>query len=161
MSDLEQELRDAIEAQVDPESQPRLLRALPSLLEGVASWGGPTDEQRNDVFVAAALPRSCIVFAADRWPTYDEAQAAKLSRGDLALALYSNLTCAPNEEVNSNILIALTVLMGPEGVEQQQRDARPIRSGGGVPLLTTLLDRQGNSVAVLVTTVAVPRPTVH
>jgi hypothetical protein len=163
MTDLEQELREAIEAQVDPATQPRLLRPLPSLLEGVASWRGPTSPTpgRDSLYVAAAMPGSCIVFAADGWPTYDQEQAARLSKSDVALALCSNLTCAPNEEVNSNILVALTVLLGPEGVERHQREVQSIHSGGGVPLVAALLDRQGNSVAILVTTVAVLRPTLH
>jgi hypothetical protein len=121
-----------------------------------------TEAGQYDAFVAAAaMPGSCTVFAPDVWPAYDQEQAAKLSKSDLALVLRSNLTCAPNEEVNSNILVALTVLLGPEGVERHQREVQSIRSGGGVPLVAALLDRQGNSVAILVTTVAVLRPTLH
>jgi hypothetical protein len=163
MSDLEQELREAIEAQVDPATQPRLLKVLPSLLEGVASWRGPTSpfSGRDTLYVAAAMPESCIVFAAEVWPTYDEQQAAKLSKGDLASVLCSSLILEPTDAVTSNILTALAVLMGPEGLEQQQRDAQRIRSCGGVPLVAALLDRQGDSVAILVTTVTVLRPTVH
>ena len=163
MFDLEQQLREGIEALVDPEAQPRLLKVLPSLLEAVASWRGPTSPTpgRDSLYVAAAMPGSCIVFAADGWPAYDEEQAARLSKGNLARTVCAILTRAPTREVTSNILIALTVLMGPEGLEQQQRDARRIRSGGGVPVVAALFDRQEKDVAVLVTTVAVLRPTVH
>ena len=133
MSDLEQQLREAIEAQVDPETQPRLLKVLPSLLEGVASWGGPTSPNhgRDSLFVPVAMPGSCIVFAADVWPAYDEKQAARLSKSDLARTVCAILTRAPSDEVNSNILTALTLLLGPEALERQQHDARRIHSGGG------------------------------
>jgi hypothetical protein len=163
MSDLEQELREAIETLADPEAQPRLLKVLPSLLEGVASWGGPTSpkHKQDEVFIAAAMPGSCIVFAADGWPAYDEEQAAKLNRGDLALAVCGSLTRPPSHEVNTNILIALTVLMGPEALERHQREVRSIRSGGGVPLVAALFDPEGDNVAILVTTVAMLRPTLH
>jgi hypothetical protein len=144
MSDLEQELREAIEAQVDPETQPRLLRALPSLLEGIASWGGPApgEHVNDDVFVAVATQDDCLVFVADLWPAYDEQQAAKLSKGDLALTVWDNLIPASSDEGNSNILTALTMLLGPEGLRQQQQEAEQIRSEGGVPLVVALLDRQ-------------------
>src|SRR5262249_54863650 len=91
MSDLEQELREAIEAQAEPAAQPRLLRALPSLLEGGALWRGPTSG-RDRLYIAAGMPGSCIVFAADVWPAYDQVQAARLSQGALALALCASLT---------------------------------------------------------------------
>src|SRR5262249_54288010 len=116
--------------------------------------------EQDDVLVAAALPGSCVVFAANVWPVYDEEQAAR--PGDIARALCANLACAtPTSEVAINILTALTVLLGPEALERHQRDARRIRSGGGVPLVAALLDRQDKDVTMLVTTVAVPRPTVH
>ena len=162
MSDLEQELRNAIDALVDPASRARLLKALPSLLKVVASWGGPTRAQDREVFVAVAMPGSCVVFAADVWPAYDEERAGKLKPGRLVRTLCSNLARAsPSNDVSSNILAAMTMLLGPEGVARQQRDARRIRSGGGVPLVTALLDREGDNVAMLVTTVTMPRPTVH
>jgi hypothetical protein len=163
MSDLERELRETIEALVDPEAQPRLLEVLPSLLEGVASWRGPTPKPgQYDVFVAAAaMPGSCTVFAANVWPVYDQEQAAKLSKSDLVRALCDNLTRAPSDEISSNILIALTMLLGLEGVERQKHDARRVRSGGGVPLVVALFNRQDKDVTLLVTTVGVPRPTVH
>ena len=161
--DLEQKLREAIEALVNPTAQPRLLRALPSLLEGVVSWGGLTSPLpgRDSLYVAAATREGSIVFPAGGWPAYDQEQAARLSRGDLAVTLCTSLTRAPTNDVTSNILTALTVLMGPEAVERQKHDTQRIRSGGGVPLVAALLDPHGNNVAMFVTTVAVPRPTVH
>ena len=162
MSALEQELRGAIDALADPTARARLLKALPSLLEGVASWGGPQKHEQDDVLVAAALPGSCVVFAANVWPAYDEEQAAKLKPGRLVRALCANLArTTPSDEVSSNILTALTALMGPEALERQQQVAEQIRSGGGVPLVTALLDREDDNVAMMVITVTVPRPTVH
>jgi hypothetical protein len=114
VSALEQELRGAIDALADPGGRSRLLKALPSLLEGVESWGGPQKHEQDDVLVAAALPGNCVVFAANVWPVYDEEQAAR--PGDIARALCANLACAtPTSEVAINILTALTVLLGPEG----------------------------------------------
>jgi hypothetical protein len=160
VSALEQELRGAIDALADPGGRSRLLKALPSLLEGVESWGGPQKHEQDDVLVAAALPGNCVVFAANVWPVYDEEQAAR--PGDIARALCANLACAtPTSEVAINILTALTVLLGPEALERQQREVQRIRSGGGVPLVITLLDRQDKDVTMMVTVVAVPRPTVH
>jgi hypothetical protein len=53
------------------------------------------------------------------------------------------------------------MLLGLEGVERQKHDARRVRSGGGVPLVVALFNRQDKDVTLLVTTVGVPRPTVH
>jgi hypothetical protein len=44
---------------------------------------------------------------------------------------------------------------------KQQQDAARIRSRGGVPLVAALLEQHGDSVCLLVTTVAAATPTLH
>jgi hypothetical protein len=55
----------------------------------------------------------------------------------------------------------LSLLLGPKGRAEQQRDAATIRRRGSVPLVVALLATAGDDVETLVTTVAVVPRVLH
>jgi hypothetical protein len=55
----------------------------------------------------------------------------------------------------------LSLLLGPEGRDRQQRDADEVRKSGSVPLVVALLAPAGDDVETLVTTVAVVPRALH
>ena len=59
------------------------------------------------------------------------------------------------------ILGATAVLLGEAGLAAQRADARAHRWNGAVPLIVTLVEHDGKSVAVMVTVIPMAPATLH
>jgi hypothetical protein len=146
------ELHMAIAAVADPPARPRLAAAVPRLVEAVDRWCGPLPG--DQLVIAAATPRSCVVFATTGWPPCDQDAAAEVDRGKAAMAIVAAIESAPTVETTNRILDGLTVLLGHAGIAAQCADARVIVERGGSPLVVALFEWQPESVTVLCTTVS-------
>ena len=101
--------------------------------------------------IAAATPKGAVVLAADGWP---QIGATKLKTSDVALALSAAIESKGDE--GDTVLTGLTVMLGKAGIAAQAADAAQIIEDGKLPLVVALLERQPKSVALLVTTIALP-----
>ena len=162
----------AIEASHDHAAKPRLRRCLPTLERAIASWGGspsvaPGAESALPLTLAAATRTCCVVLQVEEgWPqlppeTSWPPELRGHSPGEVALAVATAIDSSGDTVAADVIITGLTVVVGAGGLQAYERDAGRIVRGGQLPLVVALLSRQGDSVSVLVTTVATDRATLH
>ena len=138
-----------IESVDDITVRPRLRKCLPFLWQAIATWDASAASGK--LVIAAATPKAAVVLAAEGWP---EIGATKLKTSDVALALSAAIESKGDE--GDTVLTGLTVMLGKVGIAAQAQDAAQIIEDGMRPLVVALLERQPKSVALLVTTIALP-----
>jgi hypothetical protein len=110
------------------------------------------------LLIAAASPRSAVIFHSAGWPEADGCCGPALARQ----AVLAAIETSTSPESTGTIGAGLSLLLGPKGRARQQRDAAEIRRAGSVPLIVALMaPGSGDDVETLVTTVAVVPRTLH
>jgi hypothetical protein len=135
----------------------RLQDCLPKLEEVFERWRENGAAANFPLLIAAASPRSAVIFHSDGWPDADGCCEPVLARQAVLAAIEGE--ASPKN--TGTISAGLSLLLGPKGRAQQQRDAAKIRRAESVPLCVALLAGSGDDVEVLVTTVAVASRILH
>jgi hypothetical protein len=147
-------VRAAIDTTKDESAKPRLRRCLPALLSAVGHWvGSPAGE----FVMAAATPRAAFMFCADDWPDVDESE---FRQHEVARALVAAIESSAKNK-SDVILGATAVLLGEAGLAAQRAEHERIAGNGAVPLIVTLVEHDGKSVAVMVTVIPMAPATLH
>ena len=147
-------VRAAIETTSDEAAKPRLRRCVPPLLVAVKNWAG---SPAGEVVMAAATPKAAFMFVADDWPDIDEGE---FQTHEVARALVGAIeSSAPNK--SDVILGATAALLGEAGLDAQREEQERIADTGAVPLVVTLVEHDGRTVAVMVTVIPMPAATMH
>jgi hypothetical protein len=147
-------VRAAIDTTKDESAKPRLRRCLPALLSAVGHWvGSPAGE----FVMAAATPRAAFMFCADDWPDVDESE---FRQHEVARALVAAIESSAKNK-SDVILGATAVLLGEQGLAAQRAEHERIGGDGGTPLIVTLVEHDGKSVALMVTVIPMARATLH
>ena len=145
-------VRAAIETTSDEAAKPRLRRCVPPLLVAVKNWAG---SPAGEVVMAAATPKAAFMFVADDWPDIDEGE---FQTHEVARALVGAIeSSAPNK--SDVILGATAALLGEAGLDAQREEQERIADTGAVPLVVTLVEHDGRTVAVMVTVIPMPAAT--
>ena len=132
---------------------------LPMLSTALDNWGGPQGE--TGLLIASATPFSAMVIISDHgWRDIDRSEAAKYSKGEIAVAVGR---AVEDHKATDVILGGLGLLLGKEGIAAQENDARAIIKDGGCPLTVALLApmREERTVTVLISTLAVAPRVIH
>jgi hypothetical protein len=147
-------VRAAIDTTSDEAAKPRLRRCVPPLLVAVENWvGSPAGE----VVMAAATPKAAFMFVADEWPDID---ASAFQSHEVARALVAAVESAGKNK-SDVILGATAVLLGQKGLAAQRAEHERIAGSGGTPLIVTLVEHDGKSVALMVTVIPMAMATLH
>jgi len=147
-------VRAAIETTSDEAAKPRLRRCVPPLLVAVKNWAG---SPAGEVVMAAATPKAAFMFVADDWPDIDEGE---FQTHEVARALVGAIeSSAPNK--SDVILGATAALLGEAGLDAQREEQERIADTGAVPLVVTLVEHDGGTVAVMVTVIPMPAARLH
>src|SRR3954451_23884421 len=146
-------VRAAIETTSDEAAKPRLRRCVPPLVFAVKNWGG---SPAGEVVMAAATPKAAFMFVADDWPDIDEGDQTHEVARALVGAIESS---APNK--SDVILGATAALLGEAGLDAQREEQERIADAGAVPLVVTLVEHDGRTVAVMVTVIPMSAATLH
>src|SRR3954469_11810924 len=110
----------------------------------------------GEVVMAAANPKAAFMFVADDWPDIDEGE---FQTPEVARALVGAIeSSAPNK--SEVILGATAALLGEAGLDAQREEQERIAETGAVPLVVTLVEHDGRTVAVMVTVIPMP-PALH
>jgi hypothetical protein len=135
----------------------QLEACLPWLEKVYASWQKEGGAANFPLIIAAATRRGATIFHSVGWADADDCCTPELARQAVLTAIE-----APPSTKNTDIIAAgLSLLLGPKGRAEQQRDAAEIRKVGSVPLVVALLAPAGDDVETLVTTVAVVPRVLH
>jgi hypothetical protein len=147
-------VRAAIDTTSDEAAKPRLRRCVPPLMVAVKNWGS---SPAGEVVMAAATPKAAFMFVADDWPDIDECE---FQTHEIARALVAAIeSSAPNK--SDAILGATSALLGEAGLDAQRAEQERIADTGAVPLVVTLVEHDGKSVALMVTVIPMPPATLH
>ena len=154
MVDIKAVVCAAIDTTKDKSAKPRLRRCLPALLSAVGHWvGSPAGE----FVMAAATPRAAFMFCADDWPDVDESE---FRQHEVARALVAAIESSAKNK-GDVILGATALLLGEQGLAAQRAEHERIAGNGAVPLIVTLVEHDGKSVAVMVTVIPMAPATLH
>ena len=135
----------------------QLEACIPWLEKVYMRWQAEGGAANFPLLVAAATPRGATIFHSAGWADADDCCTPELARQAVLAAIE-----APPSAKNTDIIAAgLSLLLGPEGRAEQQRDADEVRARGSVPLVVALLAPAGDEVETLVTTVAVMARALH
>ena len=154
MVDIKAVVRAAIDTTKDESAKPRLRRCLPALLSAVGHWDGSA---AGEFVMAAATPKAAFMFCADEWPDVDE---SAFQTHEVARALVAAVESSAKNK-SDVILGATAVLLGEAGLAAQRAEHERIAGNGAVPLIVTLVEHDGKSVAVMVTVIPMAAATVH
>ena len=148
-----------INATEDEAARSRMQKCLPRLIEVLGYWSG-ANARSQGLVLAVATPNNAVVLYADNgWPIFDATSTTKIERSDAALAVVKTIEGdSPECEIVVN---GLAVLLGHAGLAAQCQDAAQIARGGKLPLTVALLDHEGATVTLLMTTVEAPVTTLH
>jgi hypothetical protein len=132
----------------------RLEDCLHMIERAFASWQQDGAAANFPLLIAAATPRSAVIFQSDGWPDAEGCCEPALARQAVLAAVETRTSPGATGTIGAG----LSLLLGPKGRAQQQRDAAEVRRRGSVPLVVALLAPDRDDVETLVTTVAlVPR----
>jgi hypothetical protein len=137
-------VRAAIDTTSDEAAKPRLRRCVPPLVVAVKNWGG---SPAGEVVMAAATPKAAFMFVADDWPDIDEGE---FQTHEVARALVAAIESSAANK-SDVILGATSALLGEAGLDAQRAEQERIADTGAVPLVVTLVEHDGKSVALMVT----------
>jgi len=151
------EIAALIEEVHDPAARPRLRECLPFLRSAVESVD--VDQAPGTLVIACATPRAATVISTEGWPRIGRSSVSK-SNAVLATIKAIESHATDNAEI---IIGGLSVLLGRKGREAAELDAAQIIADGGKPMLVGLLQREGKSITLLITVIAIAREstTVH
>ena len=135
----------------------QLEACLPWLEKVYMRWQAEGGAANFPLLVAAATPRGATIFHSAGWADADDCCTPELAR-QAVLAAIEALPSTKNTDI---IAAGLSLLLGPKGRAEQQRDAAEVRKRGSVPLVVALLAPAGDEVETLVTTVTVPARALH
>ena len=140
-------------AAADPTVRKRLKRCIPALTHVLDDWS--SNAAAGELTVALATRHNALILTAPCWPDQDAQAAAKIERGDAAMALAD---AAENSDRDSGgtILIAASVLLGEQALAAHAADVARITQGGRRALTVLLIDRNDRNIAVVCTTVEMP-----
>jgi hypothetical protein len=133
----------------------QLEACIPWLEKVYAIWQAEGGAANFPLIVAAATPRGATIFHSAGWADADGCCTPELARRAVLAAIEP-----PPSTKNTDIVAAgLSLLLGPKGRVEQQRDAAEVRKLGSVPLVVALLaPGSGDDIEMLTTTIAmVPR----
>jgi len=130
---------------------------LPLLEQAFASWQAQGAAANFGLLVAAASPCDAVVFHASGWPEADGCCAPELAQHAVLRAIERHA----EPQAIGIIAAGLSLLLGPEGRAQQQRDAGEIRRAQGVPLIVALMAPIVDEVETLITSIAVEARVLH
>jgi len=135
----------------------QLEACLPLLEQAFASWQAQGAAANFGLLVAAASPCDAVVFHASGWPEADGCCAPELAQHAVLRAIERHA----EPQAIGVIAAGLSLLLGPEGRAQQQRDAAEIRKAHGVAMVVALLAPCRDGVEALISTVAVESRILH
>jgi hypothetical protein len=107
--------------------------------------------------MAAATPKAAFMFFVDDWP---DAPESNFREHEVARALVAAIE-SPAHSKSDVILGATAVLLGEQGLAAQRAEQDRIAREGAVPLVVTLAEHDGKSVALMVTVIPMPPATLH
>jgi hypothetical protein len=135
----------------------QLEACIPWLEKVYTRWQAEGGAANFPLIVAAATPRGATIFHSPGWAEADNACTPALARQ----AILKAIEALPSTKNTDIIAAGLSLLLGPEGRDRQQRDADEVRKSGSVPLVVALLAPAGDDAETLVTTVAVVPRALH
>jgi hypothetical protein len=148
---VEYELADSC---LSPETCARLKPCLPMLQAAIGSWQANGGFSAPGIMAVCATPSGATVVHSQRWgDNVDE-----IDKTTALHVLVRTVEMAATDETARLLIAALSAALGKQGRASVEHDAKIVSKRGEAPLLVVLAAPEGADVAVIATTVGMPRP---